>query len=226
MDEQFDKAFATLEQLSKDTDALKASEQDRTEKLDKILTELETFMADTKSASRRQEDETDRLRDEMKSLKDVIPKSMTAHKDFTDGRLREIANEVKSLKSLIGQRMSTPAAPVTTATLANNTPASGGSSQFRSIGSNAAPAGPAAAAPATEPEAKENGDAPAAATPEAPAQASKQDYLSSLGGRSSPFGSGMPAGKASIPAWQMAMANKSSSGDSASGSQQEASGSA
>ena len=222
MDEQFDKAFATLEQLSKDTDALKASEQDRTEKLDKILTELETFMSDTKSASRRQEDETDRLRDEMKSLKEAIPKGMTAHKDFTDGRLREIANEVKSLKSLIGKRMSAQSAPATTAT-----PASGGNSQFRPMGSNAAPASPAAAAPAAaEPEAKENGDAPAAAAPEAPAQASKQDYLSSLGGRSSPFGSGMPAGKASIPAWQMAMANKSAGGDSASGSPQEASGSA
>lgn len=45
-----------MEQLTKDTEALKASDQERTEKLDKVLDELDAFMRDTKSASRRQED--------------------------------------------------------------------------------------------------------------------------------------------------------------------------
>jgi peroxin-14 len=173
-------------------------------------------MRDAKSASRRQEDDTDRLRDEMKSLKDGIPKSLSANKDFTDGRLREIANEVKSLKALMGQRMSTssPAPAASTNTGNYLKPTSG----------NAAPATPAAtpATPAADVGAKENGDAKAAINGDAAPETGKKDYLSSLGGRSSPFGSGLPAAKASIPAWQMAMANKSSGSDAANGAQQEA----
>ncbi|KAI1847614.1 hypothetical protein JX265_000865 [Neoarthrinium moseri] len=212
VDEQFEKAFSTLEQLSKDTEALKASEQERTEKLDQIITDLESFMRDTKSASRRQEDETDRLRDEMKTLKELIPKNMSANKEFTDSRLREIANEVKSLKALIGQRMSSTPAPAA--------PASTTGGHLRPSTGNATPATTATspATPIPQPTGKENetnGDETASNT--------KQDYISSLGGRSSPFGSGMPGGKASIPAWQLAMANKNAGGESAGGSQQEAS---
>lgn len=216
MDEQFEKAFATIEQLSKDTEVLKASEQERTEKLDKIITELESFMHDTKSAGRRQEDETDRLRNEMKSLKDVIPKSLNANKDFTDGRLREIANEVKSLKALISQRMSTaPALPTSVASSTGN--------YLKSSSGNAAPSSPAGTpAPTVQDVSNENEDAASRVNGDASTQAGKQDYISSLGGRSSPFGSGTPAGKASIPAWQLAMANKASGANSAGGSQPEA----
>ncbi|KAK6209232.1 peroxisomal membrane protein pex14 [Pestalotiopsis sp. IQ-011] len=217
VDEQFEKAFATLDQLSKDTEALKVSEEERTEKLDKLITDLESFIRDTKSVSRRQEDETERLRDDMKALKDIVPKNMTANKDFTDGRLREIATEVKSLKALINQRMTAgssstpaPAAP-------------SGSNNYLRPAVSAAPASPAAApaSPAPEPAAKEN-----EANGDTPVQNTKQDYITSLGGRSSPFGSGMPmAGKPAIPSWQMAMANKNSGADAGNGSAQQEAGS-
>ncbi|ETS74236.1 hypothetical protein PFICI_14102 [Pestalotiopsis fici W106-1] len=233
VDEQFEKAFATLDQLSKDTESLKASEEDRTVKLDKVIWELEAFIRDTKSASKRQEDETERLRDEMKSLKEIVPKNMTANKDFTDGRLREITTEVKSLKALIAQRM-TAASPATPST------ATSGSGNYLkpSVVNVATPASPAAvpASPAVDAAAPASSASvpasPAPGTPgketetngDATAQSSKQDYISSLGGRSSPFGSGMPmAGKPAIPAWQMALANKKSNADAGSGSQQESS---
>jgi peroxin-14 len=77
VDEQFEKAFATLDQLTKDTDALKASEEKRTEKLDSLITDLETFIRDTKSAGRRQEDETDKIRDEIKTLKEGVYRRTT-----------------------------------------------------------------------------------------------------------------------------------------------------
>ncbi|KAK8069712.1 hypothetical protein PG994_006328 [Apiospora phragmitis] len=211
VDEQFEKAFATLEQLSKDTESLKASEQDRTEKLDKVLVDLEEFMSETKSGKRRQEDETDRLRSELESLKDAIPKSMSANKDFTDERLREIANEVKSLKSLIGQRLSS--APAASSTSTTN-------SYLQSAKSNAPST--STATPGDEPETKSNGEAKDGTNGETPSAPGRQDYMSSLGGRSSPFASGMPAGKAAIPAWQLAMANQGSS-DADNTSQQGAS---
>ncbi|RYP65578.1 hypothetical protein DL769_006281 [Monosporascus sp. CRB-8-3] len=224
VDEQFEKAFATLEQLVKDTETLKSSEKERTERLDKVLEELESFMRDTKSAGRRQEDETDRLRDDMKSLKSALPNAMSAQKEFTDSRLKEISAEVRSLKSLISQRMNSASATSTAAT----------SNSLRPSNSNAFPTGPAAntsttssplpltnaaASPVVDAAAKEDGEANKAngdgsASSPAPAPATRQDYLSSLGGRSSPFGSGLPAGKASIPSWQLSAAKAASGSQS------------
>ncbi|KAI3321239.1 hypothetical protein HD806DRAFT_200516 [Xylariaceae sp. AK1471] len=211
VDEQFDKVFATLEQLAKDTEVLKESEVARTEKLDKVLEDLETFVRDSKSATRRQEDETERLRDDVKNIKTTVPKSMAAHKEFTDGRLKEISNEVKSLKSLISQRMtaSTPAPTSTLSPAINPTPTSNGntSNNLQPTNGNAASVSPVSS-PLPE---KENGSLNGGSSAQVENQTSvststpsKQDYISSLGGRSSPFGTGMPAGKASIPAWQMA----------------------
>ncbi|KAI8950257.1 peroxisomal membrane anchor protein conserved region-domain-containing protein [Xylaria longipes] len=222
VDEQFEKAFATLEQLAKDTEALKVSEAARTEKLDKVLEDLEQFVRDSKSASRRQEDETERLRDDIKTINATIPKSMSAHKEFTDGRLREISNEVKSLKSLVSQRMNSTQASAPSPAAASPTPYNGGASaQLRPTSANAASVSPATTPSA---EVKENGglnggsstqdeNKTSASTP----TPNKQDYISSLGGRSSPFGSGAPAAKASIPAWQMA-ATSSKAPENAAGS--------
>ncbi|KAI1387433.1 peroxisomal membrane anchor protein conserved region-domain-containing protein [Hypoxylon trugodes] len=234
VDEQFEKAFATLEQLAKDTEDLKSSERERTEKLDKVLEELDSFMRDTKSASRRHEDETDRLREEMKALKAVIPKSMSANKEFTDNRLKEITNEVKSLKSLVTQRLNSTnnnnnsASPTPTSTIPPP-PSINLNSYLRPTSGNIAPpTASAVSTPGIDLMAKEIGDAKQAIRDEnggdggsatTSSSGSRRDYLSALGDRSSPFGSGsgMPAQKASIPAWQLAAAGKSE-GQEASGS--------
>jgi peroxin-14 len=207
VDENFEKAFATLDQLVQDTAVLKESEKERSEKLNKVLDELEAFMRDTRSAERRHDDETERLRDEMKTLKGALPKAIAANKDHADGRLKEITTEIKSLKSLISQRMNSAPPPSPAPT----------SNHLRPTSGNAVPASPAASAasPGVGADAKKDTKDENAS----PSQTSKQDYISSLGGRSSPFGSGMPATKASIPAWQLA-ASKSS--DAGSSSQQEA----
>ncbi|OTB14473.1 hypothetical protein K445DRAFT_318874 [Daldinia sp. EC12] len=221
VDEQFEKAFSTLEQLSKDTEDLKASERERTEKLDKVLDELDTFMRDTKSASRRHEDETDRLREEMKALKSVIPKSMAANKDFTDNRLKEITTEVRSLKSLISQRMGGSSS----SSSASNIPAppSVTTNGFLkpSASTTAVPTTTSgSSSPGVDSLAKDLGDAKQAVRDENSPQSSstRQDFFST---RTSPFGSGMPATKASIPAWQLAASK--SDGAAGSSSQNEAS---
>ena len=231
VDEQFEKAFVALEQLAKDTESLKASEQERTERLDKALGELEAFVRDAKSAGRRQDDETERLRDDVRALKSSIPNAMSAHKDFTDSRLKEISVEVRSLKSLIGQRItsSSPTAastPVATPAMASST----SSSYMRPTVTTPATNGHAAASgvPAPEPSAvataasdspttQTNGDTPTSST--APSVSTgKQDYISSLGGRSTPFASGAPAAKASIPAWQLAATKSASTTEAGSSS--------
>lgn len=55
IDEQFERAFALVDQLAKDTDELKAAEKERTERLDQALTNLESVITELKTASKRRE---------------------------------------------------------------------------------------------------------------------------------------------------------------------------
>lgn len=162
-----------VEQLSKDTEALKDAEKQRTEKLDVALSELETVITDLKSSNRRREDDAQRLREEVQALKDAIPKAMNNQKDLTDNRLREINTELTSLKTLVSQRMS---------------PATAGAT----IGRSATPAS----------------DSGATSNEAAGSETPKSTPLSTSFGRASGLSNGSSSGKASIPAWQMAMANK------------------
>ena len=194
IDDQFERTFALVEQLAKDTEALKAAEQERTERLDTALSDLESVMNDLKSANRRREDEAQRVRDDVQTLKDSIPKAMDTQRDSTDNRLREVNAELKSLKMLITQRMN----PAATSTSVSN--------YLRPSATNPAPSSPGT----------ESADVDGKSAAEEPKgqDAAPQDYTSSFG-RSSPFSSGAPASKASIPAWQLAMATKNAGSASA-----------
>ncbi|KAH6618086.1 peroxisomal membrane anchor protein conserved region-domain-containing protein [Chaetomium sp. MPI-SDFR-AT-0129] len=208
IDEQFDKTFALVDQLSKDTEALKSAEKERTERLDAALAELEATIGELKSANKRRDDEAQRVRDDVQNLKEAIPRGLNNQKDLTDTRLREVNAELKSLKTLITQRMN-PAATATSASSYMRPAVSGSTTPASTVVT------PAPASVENVPETKEDILEPAASAP-----------------RVSPF-SGMQA-KASIPAWQM-MAAKSAESPSApavngtgegSSGEQEASGSA
>lgn len=195
IDEQFEKAFALVDQLAKDTETLKAAEQQRTEKLDGALAELETVISDLKSSNRRREEEAQRIRDDVTNLKDSIPKAMDAQKNLTDTRLQEVNAELKSLKTIISQRMASQQA-----------------SSANSYASRAAAPTPAPT-PAAASSAHENGTNGATNGHSAAEEASKRNPgdqgLST--GRSSPFSSGISPAAVKIPEWQRAMAAKRSS---------------
>ncbi|KAK0641140.1 peroxisomal membrane anchor protein conserved region-domain-containing protein [Cercophora newfieldiana] len=198
IDEQFEKTFALVDQLAKDTEALKAAERERTERLDAALGELETVISDLKSANRRRDDEAQRVRDDVQGLKDSIPRALGSQKDLTDRRLQEVNAELKSLKTLITQRMN----PTATSNSVSN--------YLRPSSGNATPV-PSATAGGSENAVNGTGNSKAASvTDEQPAPAVSS---SSSFGRSSPFASGMAAGgaKASIPAWQLAMSKNAGS---------------
>ncbi|KAK4453863.1 peroxisomal membrane protein PER10 [Podospora aff. communis PSN243] len=202
IDEQFEKTFALVDQLAKDTEALKAAEKERTERLDTALGELETVIADLKSANRRRDDEAQRVRDDVQGLKDSIPRALGSQKDLTDRRLQEVNAELKSLKTLITQRMN----PTATSTSVSNylRPASGTTTPAPVV--------------ATASESAVNGTSNGKAASVADEQPNPAASLASSFGRSSPFSSGMAGGgaKASIPAWQMALSkNVGSSSSSA-----------
>jgi len=195
IDESFEKAFSLLDQLAKDTEALKTSEQTRTERLDTALTEVESVISELKAASRRREEESQRISDEVRGLKDLIPKAMEGQKETTDNRLKELNSELKGLKTLVGQRMNIPASPT--------------NAYGRTIG-----IGTYTVAPTPNTASVSGSSSTDLITPK-PASVSNgvaTESVASLQGRSSSsFNAGAPAGGAAIPAWQMAAANKSSS---------------
>ncbi|KAG9256837.1 peroxisomal membrane protein [Emericellopsis atlantica] len=181
IEEQFDRAFSLVEQLAKDTEELKKAEQARSDRLDNALSDLEAVMSDLKAANRRREDDAQRVREEVQGLKDSIPKALNNQKELADTRLREINGELGSLKTLVTQRMSAPAASSPTAPLRNGTPASTNAPSGTAVETAPEPSA-AASSPSTESPKK----------PWAPTTRAKP----SIGG------------KAAIPAWQMAAAKK------------------
>ncbi|KAL9096682.1 MAG: hypothetical protein Q9165_001170 [Trypethelium subeluteriae] len=105
LDASFARAFTLIEQLSTDTAALKASEEARTQRLDTALGELESVIGEFKEGSRRREEEGRRLGDEVRGLKDLVPRALEAQGKEKDERLRELGAELKSLKTLVGNRV-------------------------------------------------------------------------------------------------------------------------
>jgi peroxin-14 len=213
IDESFERAFSLLEQLAKDTEALKNSDQARTERLDSALADVESVVSELKTASQRREEDMKNINDDVRRIKDLIPKAMEGQRESTDNRLKELNTELKSLKTLMGQRMNPP-------------PASSTSPYTRAT--SAGISSPTSLTPANI-----NGAASGDAVTPKPASVSSGvglESIPSLQGRSgSPFNAGTPPGRAAIPAWQMAAASKSTtSGQTpASGSSsQEASGGA
>lgn len=200
IDEQFSRAFTLIEQLSTDTAALKSAEEARTERLDTALREVENLVADLKTSSRRRDDETRRISDEVKSLKDAIPKALEGAREGNENRLKELGTELKSLKVLLGNRLGGAGSnsPVAGKPVGSSLPAAPRPSEEptptapAATATNGAPATPAAPA-AKEPQAS-TAAAPASSAPSTPAGGNPLSQFNR---------------SASIPAWQMAAANRS-----------------
>ena len=105
IDAEFSRAFALIDQLATDTATLKTAEQERTEKLDAALEEVEAVIGQLKSANARREEEARRIGDEVRGLRDMIPKALDGGKGDQDSKLKDLGSELKSLKMLIGNRV-------------------------------------------------------------------------------------------------------------------------
>ncbi|GAB1729610.1 hypothetical protein NU195Hw_g836t1 [Hortaea werneckii] len=242
VDESFEKAFALLDQLASDTTELKESEKARTEKLDSALGEVEAVVGRMREANENREAEGRRLAREVESLRDGIPRAIEKERERDEERLRELVAEVRSLKTLVGNRMGGGGSV-------------GGAQQqqpqlgFRGNSSQTAPAqqqqqsplangsAPAAAAPVEPQQNGTSSPAPASngidTVPSNPSQSSSP-FPDRSQASSSPFersgtgarGGAGGAGKAAIPSWQLAakkrseeqqQAQKSSVGESGAG---------
>lgn len=143
----------------------------------------------------------------MQSLKDAVPQAISKSKDATDARLKELNTELQSLKTLITQRMTQPSAPAAAPkTITNN-------DARPTTATNPAPSTAAHTTPISALANEPSGSTTTNAKGEEQKKPDYQDYAATLN-RSSPFSSGAPPVKASIPSWQLAMAKKSSPGAS------------
>jgi peroxin-14 len=209
IDEQFSRAFALLDTLSQDTTALKQAEEARTQRLDTALAEVESVIAELKLASRRREDESRRISEEVRGLKDGLPKAIDSVREGSEKRLKELGKELGSLKLLMGNRFGTNPVPTPASVhgLSARQPADG-MARSQSSATIVPEAGSG-----FDPKLKENAEK--STTPGSTANPSNNpwsSYSASLtsppkanGAPSSPFGT---MGKAAIPAWQMAAAAK------------------
>lgn len=224
MDESFERAFALLDQLASDTTELKESEKARTERLDTALGEVEAVVGRMREANESREAEGRRLAREVESLRDGIPRAIEKERERDEERLKELVAEVRSLKTLVGNRMGGGGSV-------------GGAQQqqsqlgFRGNSSQTAPAQQQqqqqpltnGSAPTAPVEPQQNGSSsPASAsngidnTTSNPSQSSSP-FPDRAQANSSPFersgagarGGGAGAGKAAIPSWQLAAKKRS-----------------
>ena len=207
IDGQFDKAFALLDQLASDTQELKKTESDRSEKLDTALGEVEAVMGRLGEATKTRDDEGRRIADELRVLKDMIPKAIESHKDAQDQRLKDLATEMKSLKTLISNRMaappSVPSPGPTPLSRPNPTAVTFNPAAVTGMNGASPAAASAAAVPASAAAPPTDAATNQAAEPTKSAVSSVPDRSAT----SSPYGR-MMNGRAAIPAWQMAASKK------------------
>ncbi|EGX54259.1 peroxisomal membrane protein pex14 [Orbilia oligospora] len=180
IDTAFSDAFALLESLKTDTEALKEAEEKRNTKVDQALEEVERVVETLKESSKRREDETKRLNDEVRNLKDLIPKALDGQKESQAASLKDLQAELKSLKALLVNR-----ATATT----RFTPPPAQPAHFvpppAATVTSAAPSPSPVVAPSSEPATNGGGQ--------------------TLGGK--PLGA-ITGGQRAIPAWQLAAQQK------------------
>lgn len=213
IDESFKRAFDLLDQLNTDTAALKASEEARTTRLDSALGEMESVLSSLKESSKRQGDDNRRIEDDVRGLRDLIPKALDAQKENTDIRLKELSTELKSLKTLVGNRMGTgaprvPSTPQGFYGLNQAQNQSTGNVNGAPVTSTPAPQATTPAAPAATSSEQTNGSDASSSVNNTTATTSSVSAPVTEKAASLPYGR-MANGRAAIPAWQMAAAKKS-----------------
>lgn len=104
IDAEFSKAFSMLDTLSADTALLKTAEEERKTRVDAALQEVESVIQSLKDAGKRREDESKRVGDEVRGLRDLIPKALEGQKESQKKALEDLQTELKSLKQLVINR--------------------------------------------------------------------------------------------------------------------------
>lgn len=195
---QFDRAFTLIEQLASDTAELKMAEKERNDKLDKAIEDVEGVIADLKSANERREEDTRRIADDVNRVREMIPKALEGWKNDRDAKVTELGGELKSLKTLLNNRLQPARIPTPPTTGGHSAPAYSGNIGHANGATVAGVPGVTLA----------NADAAKAQNVPTSPLPSSAATTENASGIPTAVGQGVPAAKkpnrAAIPAWQMA----------------------
>ena len=180
---------------------------------------MESVISELKEANKRREDDSRRIGDDVRGLKELIPKALDGWKAEEDGKLKELSNGLKSLQILVGNRVGDPSttnAPGRPYNF-NQTVGPSGSNTPRESSSHGPHNSTSYTTNASEKQDEATPNTVSSPTP-APAPGVSVPKRDSSSASTSTFSFDRPGGRAAIPAWQMAAAGnnkgKSSTGTS------------
>lgn len=111
LETEFARTEALLEQIQKDTEEMKIAEQERKDKFAQILEDTEKAVQTAKAQTQQREIDMKLIKSQVEGIKDTLPKALEKHRQQQDKALSDLQDELKSLKQLISNRVSSSAAP-------------------------------------------------------------------------------------------------------------------
>jgi peroxin-14 len=202
LEAEFARTEALVEQMQKDTQEIKESEAKRREEFSKMIQDAYETIEHLKNQSEQRESDMKLIKSHVESVKESLPKALERNRSLQDQALKDLQNELRSLKQLVQNRVnrgvpsvppassvpsSIPTAPSVPSTVSGSQPRPAASITTSQPASSPAASGPAASGPAAS-----------VSVPPAPATTSN-----SSGGAGT-----SPSPRPGIPAWQLAAANK------------------
>ncbi|ORZ23973.1 peroxisomal membrane anchor protein conserved region-domain-containing protein [Absidia repens] len=104
MDDQFQAVEDSLKEIKTQTNEALDSVSEQSKKVEESLTSLETVLKDLKDGDEQRDEEFKNVKEEVESLKELVPKMLDRNKDAQSAVLNDLQNEIKSLKSLLLSR--------------------------------------------------------------------------------------------------------------------------
>ena len=84
---------------------MKAAEEERTEKLDASLADIEAVIDELKAANRQRDQDARHVADQVRDLREMIPKALNKWKEREDSKLGDLGSEMQSLKRLMENKI-------------------------------------------------------------------------------------------------------------------------
>ncbi|KAF9015230.1 hypothetical protein BDQ17DRAFT_1340702 [Cyathus striatus] len=101
---QFDAAETLLKEIQNETAAVRAAVEEQKEKIERATQEVNDVVADMRQGEIKVRDEMRELREEINTIRDMLPKMIEKNKESQNQSLAELQQELKSLKALLLSR--------------------------------------------------------------------------------------------------------------------------
>ncbi|KAI0652231.1 peroxisomal membrane anchor protein conserved region-domain-containing protein [Trametes meyenii] len=101
---QFDAAEALLKEIQAETAAVRVAVEEQNAKVVKVTEDVENAVRDMREGEVRTKDEMREIREEVNTVREMLPKMIEKNKESQNQSLAELQQELKSLKALLLSR--------------------------------------------------------------------------------------------------------------------------